>query len=917
MSLLDLASRSAGEMGTLLPGDTGALLGDYIAQNTRLLEGHFATDSGIPDGKLLIRSLSGFEAINESFRYEAQCLSADAYIPLKALEGVPIQLMICTDRGAKREINGVVTEARSEGTDGSLASYRLVIEPVTSVLKLGRTSRVFQGKSYLQVAILLLEEEIQVNPVFASCLSVDNRCKGEFPAREFIFLCDENKWDFIQRCFAKSGVSYVFAPAKDGSTEFPQHTLILVNDSHDLDENEAGIVRFHRADGTEHRDAVTQWHARRTLQCGRVTRRRWDHNRGSLCTTTEALASDQGPFGNALVSTIDEYTHDSPLEHDDLQVHEARTVIRAQAREQRTKSFAGESSVRDFRAGTRFVLTQHPVHDQDPAGSREFVLTRVELDARNNLPKGLEDGLKSLAKGVLADGGAVPSGPVYRNHFECIRLGIPILPEEIPPPAPGYLTGTVVGPANEAVHTDSLGRIKVRLHGAREEEHPEAGASGTDRDSFWIRLMQPWSSQGMGGNLIARVGDEVLLAALHNDPDKLVAVGVLPGGVRMPGRFSEVSELPGDKAISGFRSRAHGGIEGNEILMDDTPRELRARIASDHACTALNLGCVVHPRKNGAAAPKGEGAELRTDAAVAIRGGRGVFISADARPNAGGSQLSRDEALGHLNAALELTRTLGDLGGKHGVDALETKPQADLLKAVEDWEKGTRTDPKGQGGKSPILLGSAPAGVALSSGNDATVQAGSNLDLVAMRHAQLSAGKRLLFHAMESIGLFAHRLGMKLIAASGDISIQAQDGLTEMIAAKVLRLMSVGGPIELDAAEGIVMRSGGAYLKIKDGTLELGAPAGFTGRASSVSWSGPESQEALMRSFGKSQARMDDFFRIHDQAGEPIANRRYRITKEDGTSLEGMTDGDGCTQVVRGKVPEKWKIMVFPKEPKA
>ena len=119
-----------------------------------------------------------------------------------------------------------------------------------------------------------------------------------------------------------------------------------------------------------------------------------------------------------------------------------------------------------------------------------------------------------------------------------------------------------------------MGRLKIRLHVTREDDHAEAGASGTDKDSFWVRFVQPWSSQGMGGNLLPRVGDEVLVSALNNDPDKLVILGVLPGGTRKPGRFSESSDLPGDKALSGLRSREHGGTLGNQLLFDDTPGEV-------------------------------------------------------------------------------------------------------------------------------------------------------------------------------------------------------------------------------------------------------------------------------------------------------------------------------------------------------
>ena len=80
------------------------------------------------------------------------------------------------------------------------------------------------------------------------------------------------------------------------------------------------------------------------------------------------------------------------------------------------------------------------------------MLTRVELEAENNLPKGLED----LLKGSETVQAKKP-GLVYRNHFECLRLGIPILPEEIPFAPFGTLTATVVGPGDAAVHTDEWG----------------------------------------------------------------------------------------------------------------------------------------------------------------------------------------------------------------------------------------------------------------------------------------------------------------------------------------------------------------------------------------------------------------------------------------------------------------------------
>jgi type VI secretion system secreted protein VgrG len=632
-------------------------------------------------------------------------------------------------------------------------------------------------------------------------------------------MCDESPWDFIRRCFTKEGASFVFAPAKGSSPDHPQHAIILFNESQQLDENEAGEVRFHWVDGTEEKDAITSWHARRTLQCGSVTRRTWDHNSGSLSTTTEELQSDQGSFGNALASTIEEYRHETPLEHDDPGVFEKKTETHAQVREQRTKTFAGNGSVRDFRAGTTFTLTQHPVHDQDPVQSREFVLMRVELDAENNLPKGLEDGLKGILKGHGATGTEKP-GLVYQNHFECIRMGIPLLPDEVPFAPFGYLTATVVGPGDQAVHTDELGRIKIRLHVTREDDHAEAGASGTDKDSFWVRFVQPWSSQGMGGNLLPRVGDEVLVSSLNNDPDKLVILGVLPGGTRKPGRFSEASELPGDRAISGLRSREHGGTMGNQMLMDDTPGEVRAHFSSDHAASELNLGFITQPRAGGVAQARGEGAELRTDGTASIRAAKGLLLTAAAQIRAGGPQLAREELAQLFEAFGSLTDSLGNYAGQHQGLPPKTDPEKALQGHLKDWETGTNTKPKTQrpGEGQRLIALSAPDGLVAATPKTAVVYAGENLDLAAQQYAHITVGQQLVVNAGMGLSLFSHKGGFKAIAHQDDMDIQAQHGDIVMTAAKNVKIFASENEILIAASKKLTLMCGGRNRPGADST---------------------------------------------------------------------------------------------------
>ena len=563
-----------------LPPGLGDLLGQALSQETRLLGLHPSADSGLDDESFVVHRLTGWEQVNLGFRYEVQVLSADAYLPLKTPQGIPISISILTSSGDSRAINGVVTAVHSEGSDGSLAAYRLVIEPVTAALDLGRCSRTFQRLTDLDVVLQLIQEQRDHNPVFTACLNVDNRCRATFPVREFIYMCDETPWAFIRRRLAKIGVSFAFAPTAGSAPGYPQHDFLLFTDPLDLDDNPVGAARFHRLAGSASEDAIAVWNARRRLGCATVARRRWDHASGSLDSTTEVPA-DQGRFGNALASTLVDYVFEAPLEHDDADGQDRTIATRAQAKGLLIKDFAGAGNVRDFAVATLFELRDHPVHDRDSLQDRTFALTRLALQAENNLPAALQEALPRLG---LPLGDPLPAtGLAYANRFECQRATIALVPEEIAPPNPGPQTATVVGPPDSTVHTDALGRVRCQFHSARPEDHPGLGASGSADDSHWIRPIHLWGGDGMGGSFPFRTGDEVLLDFLNNDPDKPVIVGCLPGAMRPPARFSGVSGLPADRAMAGLRSQEHGGTRGNQLCFDDSPGEIKTHLGSDHA----------------------------------------------------------------------------------------------------------------------------------------------------------------------------------------------------------------------------------------------------------------------------------------------------------------------------------------------
>jgi type VI secretion system secreted protein VgrG len=99
----------------------------YGAQHDRLIRMHFPRDDG-PDSILLPNRLSAHEEVSRCFRYEAELLSDDARIPLKAMMGRMVTISLVREDGSLRYFNGYVTEFRFVRADGGFAFYHMMLE---------------------------------------------------------------------------------------------------------------------------------------------------------------------------------------------------------------------------------------------------------------------------------------------------------------------------------------------------------------------------------------------------------------------------------------------------------------------------------------------------------------------------------------------------------------------------------------------------------------------------------------------------------------------------------------------------------------------------------------------------------------------------------------------------------------------
>jgi type VI secretion system secreted protein VgrG len=881
----------------------------------RLLQG-----KSVLDELLLVKRVDGSETICGGLEYRLLCVSTRPDIPLKELIALPAELQFVTDRGDLRRVCGIVVQASAGQNDGGLATYQLVVRDALALMEYRINTRVFRNRHELDIAEVILDEWRRNNPLLAQSFDVDwSNVRGTYPSREFTMQHNESDADFMRRLWKRRGIGWFIRPGpadQSDSHDAPIHTLVLFDDASTLARNAAGSVRFHRDGSTEKSDTVVAWSPVRTLKPGSINRQSWDYMQRRPSVSNAPSCIDQGTAGNQMAASLDDYLIDMPHAAENGDDYSKLGDVRMKRHEYESKYFNGEGSVRALAIGEWFMLTGQPEIDRHSESEREFIVTRMEVEAENNLPKTIDEQVLRLfalsrwddaSSRKDAHRASDERGMRYTNRFSCVRRDIPIVPAFDPRedlPRPQLQSAIVVGPPGEEVYCDEHGRVKVRFPGTRIEDHQHAqgaGASDSDRDSAWVRVASTWASSQWGAISLPRVGDEVIVDFLGGDPDKPIIVAQVYGGAASPS-FSQVGVLPGNKYLAGIKSKEVRGSGYNQLRLDDTPGQISAQLSSEHGHSELNLGWLTQPRSNGKGEARGEGAELRSDQAVSIRGGQGVLISAASQEQAGGKQLARTELVTLVEALQVVQQQLSELSVSHHANDSDDAELNQLIDYLKQWEAGSNTQCDAKGGGQPVVALSAPAGVAMTSQDNIAIGAQTHVDMVSIGNTQLSAGRKFLARASESISLFAHRLGIKLIAASGKLELQTHADDMELTSAK---------RIVLTATEEIVLQAPkvrfvaqGAQIDLGGGAITQQSNGDHTIKSSKFIHTGPGDGNPAGVTLPGSKDEHDQQTRLRWLGtDEPIANHRYRITTEDGRVFEGRTDATGLTERFSSAIP--------------
>lgn len=788
-----------------------------------------------------VLAFEGDEALSQPFRYRIEFTSADHAISkemmLMKAASLTLQAPVAQGFGinvqqAVRVIQGVVTGFERLGTSRDETHYALTLQPRLALLNRSHQNAIYQDQSVPQIVEKILRERHGLRGQdFLFSLT------KTYPRREQVMQYGEDDLRFITRLLGEVGIWFRFT----------------------------ADTRLH-IDVAEFCDSQQGYVKGLTLL--------------SVPPSGQQSAGVDAVWGMACRHRVVE----QQVSTRDYNYREATADMNAQVDVTRgeTTTF-GEA----YHWGDNY-LTAGNVHDRHPAPEsgafyarlrhERYLNGQTRMQATTSCPTlcpgqvlkvtGGEKVAGEFADGVLIT--AMHSHARRDADFTVEFAGIPDSPDVGYRPEPGarpVMAGTLPARVTSTRENDTYGHIdkhgRYRVNMLFDRARWETGF-----ESLWVRQARPYAGDTYGLHLPLLAGTEVAIGFEDGNPDRPYIAGVLHDSAH-----GDHVTIRNDKR-NVLRTPAN-----NKIRLDDERGKEHIKVSTEYGGKSqLNLGHLVNSDRQ----PRGEGFELRTDSWGAIRAQKGIFISADGQAQAQGQALDMEPALARLSAALLEMESLAASALQAQALAADVSRQQKLLKQKIEQLHGE------------VILGSAPNGIALVSGEDMQFSASDNLTLTAGKQLDVGAHKDFTMAVGKQLSLYSHG-GVKLFSSQNDIDIQAQGGNITTWSTEDTHISS-GRKMVITAQDELTLICGGGYIKITGGNVEIGGSGKLLIKNSGIKKAGAGSMQGVMRSFEPST--FDEKFIIRNAlTKEPLPGRAYKITMPDGSVVSGVTDASGATSL--------------------
>jgi type VI secretion system secreted protein VgrG len=516
-----------------LPMNIEIASADFIqAERILRVETPLGPDVLLPERMEIVEKISGLFELSIAVRSKRGDLSADELV------GKLVDVSLETGMGLRRTWNGLVIGlSQGPAVTRGLRAYHLTIVPQHWLLSQKSDCRIWLDKTSVEVAQILMGEHGLLSPVTSGVIE---------PPKPQHYSVQFNETDlaYLTRRLEEDGLFYWFeheggAPGSVSAT----HTLHIAAHQAGYSDGPDPDVRF--AMGSSDRNHISKFEKTFRFVPGKRAGTDWNFltpsgvPEGDTPSLVKLPKNDQYELYE--YPLIGGYGTGSASEGIDNALVKQQSKLRMMAAEADHERIEGKSDVRTLSPGRRFK----PYDVANPSNTfEEHVIYEIKHTARDRSYETNE------------------GEPEYANTFTAIPSRVPSTPHRTTkrPRIDGTQVALVAGPAGEEIHPDEYGRIKLWFPWDRR-------AKKDGSDTCWVRVTQNWAGAGWGGQIIPRIGMEVMVTYLDGDPDRPVVTGVVPNP-----RQKVPYKLPENKTKSVFRTNTHKSKNWkrmNELTFED------------------------------------------------------------------------------------------------------------------------------------------------------------------------------------------------------------------------------------------------------------------------------------------------------------------------------------------------------------
>ena len=581
-------------------------------------------------------SLSAHEAVSTPFQFVVEVVSQQGTITPDDVLHKPACVTLQSNGAAVRHFHGIVQSISAGGSVRGLGDadgykfYRLVLVPRLWFMSQTVDCRVYENKSAADILTAMVNEIGQTDQSLPTATE-----------RPYTVQFNESDLHFATRLMEEEGWFYFFEHTDS------THKLIIAKDNTAFTAIPNGTLRIGGVN-SDTNPAVTDFSKASATVLGKWAMADYDPE-----NPTSQIKSEQP----TTLSTDGHATRDGfrwPALTFDTGTVANRATFEIQATEAAATLFDGGTHFGGMVPGGTFVISSRPASSDDGT----YAVRSVSHQARDE---------SWINQGTPAS---------YSNHFTCFLNAVvwrqPMSTRR--PRMDGIHTALVMGPqssagadiqmqSGEEIHTDDLGRVKVRFFWDHRGE-------ATGGNAVWARVIQPWAGNGWGAQFIPRVGTEVAVGFVDGDPDRPMVIGGLYNGAAHPVYaeadktklgFRTRSTLSGSKG-SNFSEFTIDDKSGSELIFFHAEKDYTTEVENDQTLKVDNCRIVT--------IKKDETVEIQGKQAITVKGDQSLTVS----------QGNQSDTVSQGNYKMDVTA--GNISIKAGAGKIEIEAMQSIVLKV-------------------------------------------------------------------------------------------------------------------------------------------------------------------------------------------------------------------------------------------